>query len=84
MFDNIILAKKIKNINKNNIKVGIRFIDNKFEYWVVCKEKNFEILDKIYDIYVDLKHCIDCPVEFVFINENQFVGKDNISFSILI
>lgn len=74
------LAVALKQLDKNNIVIGVRALSDKYEYWVVCEEKDYELLDRIYDVYVEYAGVLSKPVDFIFISEEQFVGKDNISF----
>lgn len=77
----LVLMRLIKHINEDEIQVGIRPVSNKFEIWVICKNKDFSILDSIFELYQSVKGTLPRPVEFVFVSEEQFVGKDNVKFS---
>ena len=78
------LAKNIKNINKDEITVGIRDLLDKYEYWIICKKKKYDMLDTVYDLYTEMSCLLSKPISFVFVEEQQFIGKDNIVFLIKI
>lgn len=78
---NILLAHSIKQIDSKNINIGIRYISNNaLEYWIICNEMDYEILDKVYDVYQSYANKIVYPVEFVFTSKEQFFGKECIHF----
>ena len=80
-FYNILLALQIKSLDPEGIRIGIRTVAGKCEYWVICKKKDYSLLDQIYDIYESLSDKLFQSVDFVFISEEQFIGKDIIEFS---
>ncbi len=79
-FNYLVLARSIKGIDPEAIRVGMRFFSQKLEIWVICKEKDYSIIDKIYDIYESMRNQLPRPVAFVFIGEDQFIGRQNVSF----
>lgn len=80
----LFIAQSIKSINKNEINIGIVDNKNKYEFWIICKTKDYAILDNIYDIYENHYHEIPKPIDFIFLSERQFVGKDNVVFLTII
>lgn len=74
------LASNIKNINKSEISVGIRDLSYKYEYWIICKHKDYDILDEIYDLYQNFIELLSKPIDFIFVGEQQFIGDGNIVF----
>ena len=69
---------EIKNTDKNNLHVATRFIGNKIEIWIIAKNKDFSILDKVYDI--NSKYVFNSVINYIFVSEEQFVGKETIKF----
>lgn len=78
------LAKNIKNINKDEITVGIRDLLDKYEYWIICKKKKYDMLDTVYDLYTEMSCLLPKPINFIFVEERQFIGKENIDFLVKI
>lgn len=75
---NLSLAYSIKEIDNKNIKIYIRPLsDDKFEYWIVCQKMDYNILDKVYDIYEKYIDKLEKPVEFVFTSEDQLFANLN-------
>ena len=84
-FNYLVLMRYIKLINEDEIKVGMRPLsNNRFEIWVICKNKDYSILDRVYEIYQCISKELPRPVEFVFVSEEQFIGKESINFPLFI
>ena len=77
-----LFAKSIKYIDSSNLTVGYRWLHqtNEVEYWVICKEKDYEILNRISELQIDYETILPFTVDIVFIGEKQFIGKDMITF----
>ena len=75
---NLSLAYSIKEIDNKNIKIYIRPLsDDKLEYWIVCQKMDYNILDKVYDIYEKYIDKLEKTVEFVFTSEDQLFANLN-------
>ena len=78
---NMLLAYSIKRIDNDNINVGIRFFaNNTLEYWIICEQTDYNILDKVYDIYNQYLNKLAHQVEFVFTSKEKFVGEKHMQF----
>ena len=75
-------AKFIKEIAPLNFTVGYRQMSetNEVEYWVICKEKDYSLLDKISELCIEYENKLPFKVGIVFTSVKQFVGKDIVTF----
>ena len=75
-------AKFIKEIAPLNFTVGYRQMSetNEVEYWVICKEKDYSLLDKISELCIEYENKLPFRVGIVFTSIRQFVGKDIVTF----
>lgn len=75
-------ARFIKEIAPSNFTVGYRQMSetNEVEYWVICKEKNYSLLDKISELCIEYENKLPFKVGIVFTSIKQFVGKDIVTF----
>lgn len=74
--------KFIKEIAPLNFTVGYRQMSetNEVEYWVICKEKDYSLLDKISELCIEYENKLPFRVGIVFTSIKQFVGKDIVTF----
>ena len=80
-FFNMLLAYSIKQIDKSNITVGIRDLPSStLEYWIICNQLEYDILDKVYEIYNQYLDKLAHRVEFIFTSVEQFIGKEHMQF----
>lgn len=77
-----LFAKLIKDIDSSNLTVGYRWLHqtNEVEYWVICKEKDYSLLDKISELCIEYENKLPFRVGIVFTSIKQFVGKDIVTF----